>query len=327
VNAPLRRRDIAAAHDAGAATHPAHPRLEIARHRNAATEPAASRSAGRPARRRGSSLPGLFAAAAIALLWFGYRFPTEQYLTPQSGLGYALGIMGGSSMLLLLVYPLRKRMRWLAFVGTTRRWFQAHMALGIVGPLLVLYHSNFSLGAVNSNVALFCMLVVSGSGLFGRYFYAHIHHGLHGRKATLAELKEHAEKLRWVTTTVEFLPDLVGRIDAEEQRIVRVCGRLPLLARPPAGALGVLLARRRLRRYLSSAMRQTTPARGAGRDRSEQLRGTALRYVDDRLAAARRVVEFEAFERLFSLWHALHLPLFLMLLIAGIVHVVAVHVY
>ena len=50
-------------------------------------------------------------------------------------------------------------------------------------------------------------------------------------------------------------------------------------------------------------------------------------YIDDRLAATRRVVEFAAFERLFSLWHALHLPLFLMLLVAGVVHVVAVHVY
>jgi len=27
------------------------------------------------------------------------------------------------------------------------------------------------------------------------------------------------------------------------------------------------------------------------------------------------------------LWHALHLPLFVMLLVAGIAHVVAVHVY
>ena len=40
-----------------------------------------------------------------------------------------------------------------------------------------------------------------------------------------------------------------------------------------------------------------------------------------------QVMEFESYERLFSLWHVLHLPLFFMLLIAGIVHVVAVHVY
>jgi hypothetical protein len=43
--------------------------------------------------------------------------------------------------------------------------------------------------------------------------------------------------------------------------------------------------------------------------------------------AARRVAEFEACERLFAAWHVLHLPLFVMLVIVGIVHVIAVHVY
>ena len=45
------------------------------------------------------------------------------------------------------------------------------------------------------------------------------------------------------------------------------------------------------------------------------------------IGAARRVLEFRAFQKLFSLWHALHMPLFLMLIIAGTVHVVAVHLY
>lgn len=285
----------------------------------------------RPARRDGALRRWLrpthlsFLATALLLYW-GYRFPTELYITPQSGVGYALGIIGGSSMLLLLVYPARKRLRFLAFLGTTKRWFQAHMVLGIVGPVLVLFHSNFSLGAANSNVALACMLVVSGSGLFGRYFYTRIHHGLHGRKANLAELKDYAEKLRWVTTSVEVLPDLVARIESEESAIVDRCQRLPLLARPFVCAVSVFAAGRRLRRHVRRSLRAATssseaPARRRG------LADTAARYIDDRLSATRRVVEFAAFERLFSLWHALHLPLFLMLLIAGVVHVVAVHVY
>jgi hypothetical protein len=33
------------------------------------------------------------------------------------------------------------------------------------------------------------------------------------------------------------------------------------------------------------------------------------------------------YQRLFGLWHVLHLPLIFMLFLAGIVHVVAVHVY
>ena len=39
------------------------------------------------------------------------------------------------------------------------------------------------------------------------------------------------------------------------------------------------------------------------------------------------LAEFQAYERLFSLWHALHLPLIFMLLVAAVVHIVAVHVY
>ena len=325
MNARLQRSDVpgAGAMDVSpTAARASRPRLAVAR-------PAEARVSSTPEnrlRRNWFSPAWLSLLATVALLIWGYRFPTEQYITPQSGIGYALGILGGSSMLLLLVYPARKRVRALRFLGTTKHWFQAHMVLGIVGPVLVLFHSNFSLGATNSNVALACMLVVSGSGLFGRYFYTQIHHGLHGRRASLAELKDYAEKLRWVTTNVEFLPDLVARIESAEQSIVARCERLPLLARPPVCAVSVMLARRRLGRYVRKAMRTPGPARGT-QSRNHDLLETATSYIDDRLSATRRVVEFSSFERLFSLWHALHLPLFLMLLIAGVVHVVAVHVY
>jgi hypothetical protein len=325
MNARLKRRDLAAvdAVDEGAAMPgAARPRLEIASPTAAAANP--TKNDGKRSRRLDPAWLAML--ATVALLVWGYRFPTDRYITPQTGVGYALGILGGSAMLLLLVYPARKRVRALAFLGTTKNWFQAHMVLGVVGPVLVLFHSNFSLGATNSNVALACMLVVSGSGLFGRYFYTRIHHGLHGRRASLAEMKDYAEKLRWVTTNVEFLPDLVARIEAEEHAIVTSCEKLPLLLRPPACAIAVSLARRRLRRYVRQSLNDSRPT-SPGHAHRRGLLGTASGYIDDRLSATRRVVEFSSFERLFSLWHALHMPLFLMLLIAGVVHVVAVHVY
>ena len=307
-------------------------RLELPRKPAAGTRPqiAAQPPVGEPA--AGSAgghritAAGLgFALAALVLL-FGYSFPTEDYLSPQSGLGYALGIVGGSAMLVLLLYPARKRLRVLSFMGSTRRWFQAHMLLGVVGPVLVLYHSNFSLGATNSNVALACMLVVSGSGLFGRYFYQHIHQGLSGRQATLAELKAYAEKLRWVTTHVSFLPGLVDHIEVEEQRLTERCARVPLLARPPVCAWHSTWARRRLRAHVRRSMLTSGDAATAAHRRRD-LQRTAYAYIENRISATRRVIELSAFERLFSLWHALHLPLFFMLLVAGIVHVIAVHVY
>jgi hypothetical protein len=53
----------------------------------------------------------------------------------------------------------------------------------------------------------------------------------------------------------------------------------------------------------------------------------ACTYVDRRLTASRRVAGFEGYERLFSLWHALHIPLIFMMIIAAVIHIIAVHVY
>ncbi len=259
--------------------------------------------------------------AALVLTW-GFRFPTDRYITPERGIGYALGIIGGSLMLLLLLYPARKRARWLGFIGTVKRWFQAHMFLGVVGPMCVLFHSNFSLGATNSNVALWSMIVVAASGLVGRYFYTKLHHGLHGRRATLNELAERAANLKRQGFELGVLPEVLARIDGEEGIITG--SKAPWFVKPFWAHWQVLRARRRLRHRVRAAMAANTRQSAS---QEARLRQFALRHIDERLSAARRVAEIEGFERLFSWWHVLHLPLFFMLLVAGIVHVIAVHVY
>jgi hypothetical protein len=54
---------------------------------------------------------------------------------------------------------------------------------------------------------------------------------------------------------------------------------------------------------------------------------TAGRYVTPRLDASRRVGEFPLYARQFSLWHVLHVPFFIMLLIAGSVHLISSEIY
>src|SRR5262249_55531378 len=143
--------------------------------------------------------------------------------------GYALGIIGGSLMLLLFLYSARKRIPWLRFLGPSAHWFRFHMVLGVLGPLCILYHSNFALGATNSNVALFCMLTVAGSGLIGRYIYARIHHGLYGSKLTLGELRKGADNLRTSSGTFAFLPELADRLERAEKHLLNVGPQIPIL--------------------------------------------------------------------------------------------------
>lgn len=283
----------------------------------------------RPLPRRWITPARMFFVVVLALIYLGWRLPTERYLSPRSGLGYALGIAGGSLMVLLLLYSARKRVRWLAFLGPVTRWFEVHMVFGVLGPLCILYHANFSLGATNSNVAFVCMLTVAGSGLVGRYLYSHIHFGLYGRRKSLAELKGSADRLRSLGQHVPFLPELVARLEASERRVLAGGPRLPVLAlaKPLATGTRVLAARWRLRSYVRHTLRAAARQSPLPAGQWQRLRRSAYMFIDQRLAATRNVAEFEAYQRLFGLWHILHLPLIFMLFVAGIVHVVAVHVY
>lgn len=269
----------------------------------------------------------LLAAACVALSIAGMQANLDRFITPETGLGYALGIVGGSAMLLLLIYPARKRLSWLAAIGSVTAWFRIHMVLGIVGPMLVLFHANFRPGATNSNVALVCMLVVSGSGLIGRYFYSRMHTSLYGTQTTLDELRGQISRLQSVNPALAFFPDFNEHLSAVEARMSGLLSSTPGVLRPALSPLFAWQARRAMRRRIRGAVQlraaqQIEPPSVAQRNSALALQ-LARRHID----LARRVAELATYERLFALWHLLHLPLFFMLLVAGIVHVVAVHLY
>src|SRR3979411_1089939 len=279
-------------------------------------------------RSRFSTEQVIFAGAALVLV-IGIQLPVAHYMSPKSGLGYAIGIVGGTLILMQLLYAVRKRVRSLSFLGSVPRWFQTHMIMGIVGPVCILIHCGFSLGATNSNIALFCMLTVAGSGIFGRYFYSKIHHGLYGRKASLAELQERAAELRERSTKLLMMPELANLLEDEERRLLAVADWHPLgmMWAPAAIAMRFSSGRTRLRRYVRAAIRVTAARHKAGAKQSDRFELVAFDYVSRRMKVTREVVEFRIYEKLFSVWHVLHMPLFLMLIAAGIVHVISVHVY
>src|SRR5271168_1424255 len=153
--------------------------------------------------------PLVWSVVVLVVIVWGMHARLERYITPQRGLGYWLGIVGGSMMLLLLVYSARKRYSWLRWMGGIPAWFEFHMVLGVVGPVLILFHANFHTGATNSNVALFSMLLVAGSGVVGRYIYTRLHARFESHEDTLEQLKAVGERLRAQNTTESMLPGLL----------------------------------------------------------------------------------------------------------------------
>ncbi len=272
--------------------------------------------------------PLVWTVLVAALLYWGKHAHLELYITPKRGIGYWLGITGGSMMVLLLVYSARKRAQWLQWIGSTTAWFRIHMLLGVIGPVLILFHSNFRLGASNSNVALVCMLLVAGSGVIGRYIYTRLHARFDGHVDTLEQLKAVGERLRQQGPSMQLLPGFVDALERIESRLIE----------PPAGHLGRLVhilsggIRLRIARWLGrrEVTRAVKNAVGSGRlsgRHAARLGAAARRYAERRLDAGRRAAEFQTYTRLFSYWHVLHIPLFHMMLISAVVHIVAVNLY
>ena len=242
-------------------------------------------------------------------------------------------MVNGSFMLLLLIYPLRKRFVFGSHVISLKRWFQIHMILGIVGPVAILYHCNFSLGSTNSNVALISMLVMVLSGLVGRFLYSKIHFGLYGHTVTLRELKTrklHASKLLSKDQgDVQHLvsPSIFESLENYERLALQARGVLGNFWR--ALFLGfktrfVYLALcRQLRRDQRFSLVDPPISRKRIKLHFKQVRGHISLY----LAIIRKIAGLGFSERLFSLWHMFHLPIFFMLIITGFVHVYAVHLY
>jgi hypothetical protein len=270
----------------------------------------------------------LFGFACAAILLLGYKLPLTDWLTPQRGLGYALGITGGSLMLVIALYPARKRAQWLGFLGSVPFWFRVHTVLGIVGPLLILYHSGYRLGATNSNVALICMLLVSGSGIIGRYFYVRLYDEMLGRQASLEEVRERAKLLETQTSSITVLPDMLAAIDREERRLLSQADQaFGLLLHPLTAGWRAWAARRRLRRCIHADVSRAAAESEEVAAQAGRLFQTAYGYACRRLEAQRRVAEYRMFAGLFSGWHVFHVPMYLMLILAGTAHVIAVNIY
>jgi len=269
------------------------------------------------------------AFVAVAVI-FGFYERDEEFITPDTGLGYWLGIVGSSMMVLLLFYSYRKRQGAGRGFLSIPAWFRIHMLLGTFGPLLVVFHSNFHMRAANSAVALMTMLVVAFSGLVGRYLYRLIHAGLDSRKSATTALAEELAALRnEYGGSGQLAQSLFDELDAFGRTIME---------RPGSGALeslafGATRVVRAfwMRRLVGRRIFDVVKTKGAAeswsgserRARAKDLTKAVDAYFDATLKVARQ----RFLERLFSLWHMFHLPLYFVMVLTAVVHIWAVHRY
>ena len=273
--------------------------------------------------------PLLFAVAVVASLYAGWAFREEEYLSAKSGVGYWLGIVGSVLMLILLLYPLRKRYRFLRGLGRVPTWFRSHMLLGIVGPTLIIFHANFQTHSLNASVALFFMLVIVASGIIGRYLFAKIHKGLYGSKAEVRSILSDADAVKHALGgDFQGAERILAELAAFESRVlVRHKGFFSSVWSFSALGWRAQSVRQSVLRQAKQAIDREGKARGFGWSARRKRLKLVRQHLDLYFATVNKAARFGVYERMFALWHVLHMPLFFLLVLSAILHVIAVHLY
>lgn len=268
----------------------------------------------------------LVSVLLLAALWLT---STQTEYTPGSDLGYNLGLVGGVAMLLALLYPVAKRVRFMNTWMHMGHWFTVHMILGIGGPVLILFHAKFALESINGTLAFWSMCSVVISGFIGRYLHTKLQHGLQDRHNCLQGLKEKigvaAEAVR---SKFRYVPEIDERLEAFEVSVLTpVEGLLSnlwlFLALPIRLECTYLLACEDIKGAVNK--RAQKKKWNPRKTRRRIFYGKTM--VRAYLKAVRSVARASAYERLFSLWHLVHIPLLFWLAITGAIHVLAVHMY
>ncbi|MDH5547199.1 MAG: hypothetical protein OEZ43_16550 [Gammaproteobacteria bacterium] len=262
--------------------------------------------------------------AVLLVTWYSWR---DEYLMNAEDLIYNMGLIGGIMMLLQFVYSMRKRVDKMRRWGNLRFWFLFHTFIGLSAPTIIVIHSRFSIESVNGGVAFFSMLLVVISGIVGRYLYSQVNFDLKTARQELKELHQtvhagvlqhHPDQLREIENMLKLF---MLHAFANSHGVIHAFSR----------AFGVSIRSRQLYWALIQMRQMSAPGRNDGATMA--MDGTPVFDREERrllriyLKSLTKLARYNAFKHLFSLWRIGHVPVIYLLLITGLAHVLAVHMY
>ncbi len=224
---------------------------------------------------------------------------------PGSELALFCGYLGTALMVISMAYPLRRRFRLFMRTASNKYWLDLHLMTGTVGPMFILLHTALRLDNWVS-IPFGSMLMVVGSGFFGRYLYTLVPAMTYGYD--IEELSLRA-KLNSITQKVpEAATDAEGFLSSDSRRIQAAQNRVGLfwLLQDEIRQPFVLASRRR-------RLRQIVPRKTA-----RKIVGLCERIIllERRGVLAPRVRIF------LRTWKYIHVPFAILMMGTTILHVV-----
>lgn len=225
--------------------------------------------------------------------------------------GLLAGLLGTFLMVVMMLYSVRKWLNFLAFmefVGSMQWWLRFHIVCGIMGPVFIILHGAMKMPTGAVGIAFWCMILVSGSGIFGRYLFGHFPRAAAGRRMDLAAARESLTDLR---------AQLVAETrDAGDERI----GEAILMARSledePSTFVGLVMLDAEVRRR-ADVVKALLWRAGLPSGVYARARNTLVRQ----LKMKRSLASWEVARRLFKYWHIFHQPLAIAMYFLATIHI------
>jgi hypothetical protein len=245
------------------------------------------------------------------------RHPMHDWLRPSGIIGQGAGLLAFIIFVFLWLYPLRKRVKALAWTGSVGRWLDVHVAAALALPLLLAIHAAWRFDGL-IGLGYTAILLVCASGVIGRYLYTRIPRARSGVELTRDEV---------VAQRTALLDRIAATTGLDRQVVDSTLHSVAL----PTGHAGIgrsmldLVAGDLVRWNRVRALRRRwTTLAPPGRRPSKHSLDEAVRLASREIALEQQVRLLDATHRVFRWWHVAHRPVAMTALVAVLVHVIVV---
>jgi dihydropyrimidine dehydrogenase (NAD+) subunit PreT len=237
-------------------------------------------------------------------------YPRDRFLRPSGIWGHGVGIVATLVMLMNFLYPMRKRIGSMSRMGSVPMWLVFHVSIGLVTPLVILYHAAFRFNNMIATFTYGSLLVVVTTGIIGRYIYSMVPGTSGLRSGELADLQR-----SWNDLLTAIRSDM-GESAAPEWIERLIAPPVPARDSSPGHALAAVL------RWPLSAV----SARARTRSLAARLpgeRADALKRAVGQMVRLRLQIEFfGGIKRLLATWRFGHSLLAIFLVLVIVTHVI-----
>jgi len=266
----------------------------------------------------------LIAAAIVPGIvgWQYYSMPKEKALRLskdkkafRSGgdIGFQYGLLGVFFMGLNFLYLLRKRLRRAGkWMGTLRMWLNFHVFFGLLGPILIVYHSAFTFHNLFAVISFFSLLIVVITGVIGRFAYTTIPRDIRGHERDKDSLQAEIED------TLQQFRERVGH-DEQLSNYLQTVNNYDNLEGKSGPGLIITLFFANLRKisFRKNIVKTLQNEHQLELSEAKSLAELAVRRND----LTSWIAILEQLRKAFSVWRTLHRSLTYVMVLTAIVHV------